>query len=519
MDSFQQFLNILKLGSRETIERKAGVRKIKAVRAPSKMHRAWSMVCIGMCVSIVTKALSGILTDIDPEPFAYPPLRDLPVDMFELSDVERLFNDDPTFRGPESLAFEESTGDVYTGLADRRIVRIFDLNTSDPKYVTVTRTGASKMPLDAANEMCGTLEMEPVCGRPLGLRWDPKYPGHLLVADAYYGILRVDVRPEEKDAIVGEKKANVRVEVLVPSVASTSDGGKAEEGANGNDRRLSLTNDLDVSADGRFIFFTNTGRFPRNKIHKLLLEGQPSGQVWVYDTIQKGAPRVLADRLVMPNGITLTHSEDALLVCSTFLSGILRIDLPAGGVEGLVAFMVTAPLMSTWTTAKGNTRVALNEQSTVNTLPSTLVNDDLQGTVDNIRRYRPPDISDIKTGPRGGTYLAALGSKRAKPFSLPQLLAPFPSIRRLLSFLGLETITMLVPRTCLIVEIDDLGRMVNTITDRSGACYWASEADVMGPDPWLYVGSWRAPFLARAKLPSQTIQRTCTENTRDRQKS
>ena len=73
-------------------------------------------------------------------------------------------------------------------------------------------------------------------------------------------------------------------------------------------------------------------------------------------------------------------------------------------------------------------------------------------------------------------------------------------IRRLSSLLGLETITGLVPRSCLVVEVDDRGRELRTLTDASKTCYWASEAEVIGG--WLYIGSWRTPFLARARLPT-----------------
>lgn len=385
-------------------------------------------------MGMMFKSVCTHFADVNPGPIEYPPLRPFPSDVIQLEGVERLFEDDPGFKGPESFAFSED-GSLYTGLADGRIVRVLNLDAT-PTYTTIARTGEDV-------EGCGTLDMEEVCGRPLGLRWDPTHPGHLLVADAYKGLLRVDVTA--KEAVVA---------VLVSSAT----------------KGLTLVNDLDVTADGRFVFFTNTGRFPRNQIHKNLAEARPTGQVWVYETATQTA-RVLVDALVMPNGITLTHDNSALLVCTAFV-GLHRVDVPAGGLD------------------------SLSSEQPPRLLEAVMVNNDIQGSVDNIRRFMPPDAS---IGRGGGTYLVGLGSKRSSPFFLPQMLAPFPTLRRLVSFIGLETITSLIPRACLLLEVDSHGKELRTFMDQTTTCYWASEAE-LGNSDWLYIGSWRTPFLARAKF-------------------
>lgn len=79
-----------------------------------------------------------------------------------------------------------------------------------PQYRTVARTGTF-------SDQCGLLSMESICGRPLGMRWDPKNQDCLLVTDAYLGLLRVNI-------------VNGKVETLVNSKA----------------HGLTLVNDLDV---------------------------------------------------------------------------------------------------------------------------------------------------------------------------------------------------------------------------------------------------------------------------------
>jgi hypothetical protein len=51
----------------------------------------------------------------------------------------------------------------------------------------------------------------------------------------------------------------------------------------------------------------------------------------------------------------------------------------------------------------------------------------------------------------------------------------------------------------LVVEVDSMGQVLRTLRDPTAAAYWVSEAEQHGA--YLYLGSWRTPFLARAKAP------------------
>jgi hypothetical protein len=207
------------------------------------------------------------------------------------------------------------------------------------------------------------------------------------------------------------------------------------------------------------VYFTNTGRFPRNQIHKMLIEARPTGSVFAYD-LNTGRVAKICSHLIMPNGVTLTHDKTALLV--TVMNGIVRIDLPQNKYN-----------LSSW----GGSLP----------LEAKVVQDDLQGSPDNIRRSNR------------NTYFVALGSKRSKPFSLPQFLAPFLQIRKFTTLFGLETMTKLIPLSCLMVEVGEYGQVLNTYQDATTTCYWVSEVEHVGESVVL-LGSWRTPFLARALL-------------------
>lgn len=460
-----------------------GIMRRYVRRAVSPLRRLWSISCVMVCTSVFVARLLPLVTNLDPAPFRFPPLRPLPSDRVTLTGVELLFEGDSFFKGPESFLFN-SDGSFYTGLSDGTIVRVVPGGGGKPAaYTTVARTGRLV-------EGCGKPQKESLCGRPLGLRADPSVPGAILVADAYLGLMRV-------------MPTTGAVTVLVdPST-----------------HNLTLVNDLEVSADGSTVYFTNTGRFPRNAIHKILAEGRPTGSLLSYH-LPTGRVHRLLDNLVMPNGLTLTHDGKALLVCSTFYSGIYRVELPSldtgtaatdeddrgnkqdaeqigviteveldvdgeGSIIGEEVVGVTTP-------------VALGSGAHVEefTYREKLVQNDLQGTPDNIRRYTSPD-GNVKA------YLVALGSKRASPFSLPQMLAPFTSLRRVAGLLSLNTVTSFIPRSCLIVMVDDFGKEIKTFEDptaRKGGCYWPSEAEVH--DGWLYLGSFQTPFLARARASS-----------------
>jgi hypothetical protein len=141
-------------------------------------------VCVLLCCVPIVIGYLLSLADTDPAPTSFPPLRDLPLDIRKLQNVELFFENDTSFKGPESFVMNED-GSFFTGLADGRVVHV--TLGEVPKYALVAQTGSY-------SAECGSLGAESTCGRPLGMRRDPQHPDSIIVADAYKGLMRVNTR-------------------------------------------------------------------------------------------------------------------------------------------------------------------------------------------------------------------------------------------------------------------------------------------------------------------------------------
>lgn len=98
--------------------------------------------------------------------------------------------------GPESLVFRGD--ELFTGLMDGRIVKI---NTKTLDVAEFARFNSSCEPFKGGYDEYPPLR-EPLCGRPLGLRFDPD--GRLLVAESYHGIHRLSADGKERQVLVEE---------------------------------------------------------------------------------------------------------------------------------------------------------------------------------------------------------------------------------------------------------------------------------------------------------------------------
>lgn len=144
-------------------------------------------------------------------------------------------------------------------------------------------------------------------GRPLGLQWDP-VGGRLLVADAYRGLLAVDV-------------ATGAVTVLADTAAGVP---------------IRYADHLDVGADGR-VWFSDAstrwgaeaagGTWPASLLD--MMEHGAHGRLLVFDPAT-GATTVALDGLQFANGVALTHDGGAVLVVETGAYRIVRVSTQGG---------------------------------------------------------------------------------------------------------------------------------------------------------------------------------------------
>jgi len=94
------------------------------------------------------------------------------------------------FVGPESLVSDPATGFMYSGVLDGRIV---GMDVESETWWTAFRFNAScaDTPGDAPYlSLAGVREVS--CGRPLGMRVDPR-DGALFVLESYTGLVRARV--------------------------------------------------------------------------------------------------------------------------------------------------------------------------------------------------------------------------------------------------------------------------------------------------------------------------------------
>ncbi|KAG7462583.1 hypothetical protein MATL_G00186310 [Megalops atlanticus] len=366
--------------------------------------------------SLVLFPLLGVIlfleSPIQPDAFSLnePPLMsDCFEPNFKLRQAERLFEGQVV--GPESIA---NIGDVlYTGTADGKIVKI------EGKHIHVLTT--------LGQPPCGSREDEPTCGRPLGIRVGPN--GTLFVADAYLGLFEVD-------PVTGEANTLVSTGQVV--------GG----------RRLAFVNDLDVTQDGRKVYFTDSSsRWQRRDFLHLIMEATADGRVLEYDTVTREVS-VLMDGLRFANGIQLCPDEESVLVAETTMARIRRVHVSGLNKGGMDTFV-----------------------------------DNLPGFPDNIRRSS------------SGGYWVAMSAVRPNPgFSMLDFLSQKPWIKKLIfKLFSQEVMLKFVPRYSLVLELRENGSCKRSLHDPHGmVAAYVSEAHEH--DGHLYLGSFRSPYLCKLDL-------------------
>jgi hypothetical protein len=371
--------------------------------------------------------------------------------------VEKIRNDGE-LPYPECLVLSSDEQYMFASLGDGRLVRIGNPkaeNLNELKIELLGRTGDDDEncgkggPADIWPD--GTNNMESKCGRPLGL-WLVNSPegrdgDTLLVADAYKGLITFS-------NIYGD-------EAIMTTLAKRADSDPQEY-------IFSLLNAVVATSNGDIYLTETSTKHQRRRIFHAAMEGHATGRLLHYRH-ETGKVEVVAENILMANGIAISHDEKSLLIVSGVR--VLRFNLETQKLD-IDPFIMVMP-----------------------------------GTGDNIKTMdTTPDGKKVKC------YWAALGSPYKKPFSLLKFLADKVWVRSLiLAVAPYEKLIQLIPKWSAVAVYDEQGNLMETLrddgkmVDENGnklgvSVPWLSELEPVGD--YVYLASWYNPFLARIKRDS-----------------
>ena len=371
--------------------------------------------------------------------------------------IEKLGENDLVY--PESFVLSPDGKFAFVSVGDGRIVRINDPSNADISWVTVVRTGID-------DDHCGTggpaddNDMERKCGRPLGL-WlasrssvdknfnsdgeDAKDEDVLLVADAYRGFLMV---------------TGITDQPVMHTLASRAESDPP-------DYTFKLLNAaVQVPSTGD-IYITETSQiFERRRIFYAAMDGRATGRLLRYQR-SSGVIEVVAENIYMPNGITVSHDQQSLLiVCGV---KIIRFDLNSQRID-----------------------------------PKPFI-EVMPGTGDNIKA-----MHELPSGDEVKCYFVALGGMYKRPFSLLKLVSDKVWLTSfILAVCPYRKIIDLIPKWTALAVFNEQGNLIESFTDDGTSkldengkkipveAPWISEFEPVGE--YLYLSSWYNPFLARIK--------------------
>ncbi|XP_057983523.1 protein STRICTOSIDINE SYNTHASE-LIKE 10 [Malania oleifera] len=190
--------------------------------------------------------------------------------------------------GPESLAFDPAGEGPYAGVADGRILKWLGHSHG---WIDFAHTSSHRK--DCVRPFAP--EVEHVCGRPLGLRFDKK-TGDLYIADAYLGL-----------QVVGPAGG------LASQLVTEAEG-----------QPFRFTNDMDIDEHDDVIYFTETSTFfQRRQFMSSILSNDKTGMLLKYNKSSKEVT-VLLRGLAFANGVALSKDQSFVLVAETSSCKILR---------------------------------------------------------------------------------------------------------------------------------------------------------------------------------------------------
>ncbi|XVE74453.1 hypothetical protein DITRI_Ditri12bG0018600 [Diplodiscus trichospermus] len=195
--------------------------------------------------------------------------------------------------GPESIAFDCKKEGPYVGVSDGRVLKWQGPNFGWTEFA-IPSPNRDRTICDGSTNP----DLEPTCGRPLGLKFDHA-TCNLYIADAYFGLL-----------VVGP------------------DGGVAQQLATAAEGvPFKLTNALDIDTNTGVVYFTDSSViFQRRYVLLSIVTFDRSGRLLKYDPRTKEVA-VMYKGLAFPNGVALSKDNSFLLVSESTKMRVLKFRL------------------------------------------------------------------------------------------------------------------------------------------------------------------------------------------------
>ncbi|XP_031833554.1 adipocyte plasma membrane-associated protein Hemomucin [Nomia melanderi] len=390
-----------------------------------------AFIYIGLFAAIIT-FLPGLPPDVEFSEYSIK----FPSEtkhQFELKDrlkgAEILFNG--KLKGPE--CFASYNGELYTGIRGGYVVKI-DQNG----IVPVVKFG----------QKCDGLWQEEKCGRPLGLKFNDK--GELFVADAYYGIFKVNVNTQQYVNIV-----NISLEGKVP-------------------------NSLDIAKNGDIYWSDADANFPLHDGSYSFLSN-PTGRLLRYNAATK-KNEVLLKNLGFANGVSLAVDESFVIVAETLTSRIIKYHLkgPKTGQHEIFAEALPGYPDNIHTDGQGGFIVSL---------------------ILYVDSEHPSLVQSLMPHPYIRKMLARFVYLIEAPFKLIQDVYPNYYVERVLYSVGSFDAFKLIldtKKTSVILRLDKTGTIVDALYSSDSSVHDTSSSYIH--DGFLWLGSPWNDYIMRIPL-------------------
>ncbi|KAH8500894.1 hypothetical protein H0E87_015931 [Populus deltoides] len=233
----------------------------------------------------------------------------------------------PAVVGPESIAFDCNGKGPYVSVSDGRILKWQGAKLGWIEF-SVSSPQRDRHMCDGSTNT----KLEPVCGRPLGLKFNSA-TCDLYIADAYYGLL-----------VVGPEGG------VATQLAASAEGVP-----------FRFMNALDVDSRTGVVYFTDSSiYFQRREYLLAIINADKTGRLMKYDPNSKKVT-VLLKGLAFPNGVALSKDNSFVLVAESFTMRILKFYLVGSEIHGQETFIQLGRFPDNIKrTANGEFWVALN---------------------------------------------------------------------------------------------------------------------------------------------------------------